>query len=543
MQPQISREPAVRPAPRPAEAPPRQAPRQKQTWIWIVSIVVVGLLGGLAYYWRTLPSNQPVAMHVFPTATVAAGRLDRILRLSGTTGSANFAGLITPQLRGSRSGYHRDAGAGSASSVTSPTIQSKQGGNTSPGASSGNTPNMSSAMQQATSRIAAPSKSTTSASTGTAATTASTAMGTDGLGSTSGELVSGGGLGGGGDDFGLTLQRLVQPGIPVKKGDKVAEFDRQYMLLRLEDYRSSVVQADADLGKLKADLMLARKIKEQDIATAKGDYDKAVLDMKTLPVLSQLDAERARLALSEAEAKYKQLRADLKPLDVSQQAAIRNSEIELQQTRIELRRAEANADRMVLKAPISGLAVMQTIWRGGDMGQVREGDQLWPGMMFMTVVDTRSMVVNATINQVDVESLRIGQKATVHFDAYPDLVLPATVYSIGGVPKPSGQRASFVKEIAVRLKLENTDPRVIPDLSVSAEVVTGSEENAAITPLSSIFRDDRSRRPYVYVRTAEGWTPREVDLGLANNLAVAVRDGAKAGDVVALEPPPKNPQM
>jgi multidrug resistance efflux pump len=368
-------------------------------------------------------------------------------------------------------------------------------------------------------------------------------MGTDGLGSTSGELVSGGGLpGGGGDDWGLTLQWLAPPGGQVAKGDKVAEFDRQYMLLRLEDYRASVTQAEADLAKLKADLALARKIKEQDIATAKAAYDKAVLDMKTLPVLSHLDSERTRLALSEAEAKYKQLYADLKQLDISQQAAIRNSEIELEQTRIELRRAEANADRMILKAPINGLAVAQTIWRGGDMGQVRMGDQLWPGMMFMTVVDTRSMVVNASVNQVDVEKLRIGQKATVRFDAYPDLVLPATVYSIGGVPKPGGQRASFVKEIAVRLKLDQTDPRVIPDLSVSAEVVLDSQQNATIAPLASIFRDDSSQDAHVYVRAANNWNCRPVELALVNNIAVAVRSGLKAGDVVALEQPPAQVQ-
>ncbi len=363
-------------------------------------------------------------------------------------------------------------------------------------------------------------------------------MGADGLGSTSGQLISGGGLGGGGDDFGLTLQWLTPPGGQVQKGARVAEFDRQYMLLRLEDYRASVAQAEADLTKLKADLALARKIKEQDIGTAKAEYDKAALDMKTLPVLSQLDSERARLALAEAEAKYKQLYTDLKQLDISQQAAIRNSEIELEQTRIELRRAEANAERMVLKAPIGGLAVAQTIWRGGDMGQVRAGDQLWPGMMFLTVVDTRSMVVNASVNQVDVEQLRIGQKATVRFDAYPDLVLPATVYSIGGVPKPGGQRASFVKEIAIRLKLEQTDPRVIPDLSVSAEVVINSEEAASIAPLGAIFHDDSSQKPHVYVRDGDGWSRRPVELALANHIAVAVRSGLKPGEVVALQQPP-----
>ena len=95
-------------------------------------------------------------------------------------------------------------------------------------------------------------------------------------------------------------------------------------------------------------------------------------------------------------------------VEISLASQIRNSEIDVQETKIELRRAEANAGRMLVKAPFDGIAVMQTIFRGGDLGQVKQGDQLWPGMMFMTIVDPRSMVINATVNQSDVERLRIG---------------------------------------------------------------------------------------------------------------------------------------
>jgi len=73
--------------------------------------------------------------------------------------------------------------------------------------------------------------------------------------------------------------------------------------------------------------------------------------------------------------------------------------------------------------------------------------------------------------QVCVERLRIGSRAKVHFDAYPDLELPARVYSVGGIARQGGQRATYVKEIPIKLKLEKTDPRVIPDLSVSADVL------------------------------------------------------------------------
>lgn len=335
----------------------------------------------------------------------------------------------------------------------------------------------------------------------------------------------------------LVLQKVAKPGARVKKGQVVAEFDRQYMLLRLDDYRASVTQAEASLRKLKADLEVTRKAHDQSVAKAKAALEKANLDMKTLPVLSDMDAARAKLAVEEAEAKYKEVVGENRLVEISLAAQIRNSEIEGQQTRIELKRAEANADRMLVKSPIDGITVMQTIFRGGDLGQVQEGDQLFPGMMFMNIVDTRSMVVNASVNQADVERLRIGARAKVRFDAYPDLVLNARVYSLGAITRQGGQRASYVKEIPVKLKLEELDSRIIPDLSVSADIIVESEtQQASIVPSGAVFQE-AATRPYVFVQGPTGWTRREVELGVASFIQVAVRNGLKPNEVVALDRP------
>lgn len=339
-------------------------------------------------------------------------------------------------------------------------------------------------------------------------------------------------------DFSLVLQKAAKPGSTVKKGESVAEFDRQFQLLRLDDYKAAVVTAEAALTKLKADLQVTKKNHEQSIAVAKAALDKAELDMKTLPVMSAMDSERIKLAREEATAKYKQVVSERRLMDISLAAQIRNSEIEVKQSKIELQRADANVERMVLKAPIDGLVVMQTIPRGSDLAQVQEGDQLFPGMMFMSIVDPRSMVVNALVNQVDVERLRIGARARVHFDAYPELTLPAKVYSVGGIPRTGGQRFNYVKEIPIKLKLEGIDPRVIPDLSVSVDVIAESEtQQAAIVPLGAVFEDSPGKAPFVFVKTPTGWTRREVQLGVRNFTRAVVVSGLKANEVVALDRP------
>jgi multidrug resistance efflux pump len=200
-----------------------------------------------------------------------------------------------------------------------------------------------------------------------------------------------------------------------------------------------------------------------------------------------------------------------------------------------LQRAEANADRMLMKAPIDGIVVMQSTWRGGEFGQVQQGDQIRSGQFFMSIVDPSSMVVTASVNQVDSEALRLGMKATVRLDAYPDIRLPATVVGIGAMTKSGGYRAQFVREIPVRLKLDGMDPRVIPDLSASADVVIETASQAPVVPLAAVFND--SGDSFVFLRGPSGWVRKEVELGLTNHVAAAARSGLRKGDVVALRRP------
>jgi HlyD family secretion protein len=338
-------------------------------------------------------------------------------------------------------------------------------------------------------------------------------------------------------DFSLVLQTAVPAGARVKKGDLIAEFDRQYMLLRLDDYRAQLDQQAAALLSLRANLDVEKKAHRQSIELARASLEKARYDLKTIPVQSAIASEQLKLAEEEAASQYKELLGEVKNKDVSQEAQWRISVLEHDQNKIEFQRSQANADRMVFRAPIDGIVVMGTTFRGTEFSQIRAGDEVRPGMMFMRVVDTNSMVVEAAVNQADIEQLRIGAKARVRFDAYPDLDLPGRVYSIAAMPKSGGARAAYVKEVTVIVKMERLDPRVVPDLSVSVDVVLGREADAVIAPREGIFTDPADGRPFAFVQTASGWERRPVELGLANNVAAVVRSGLRPGEVIAAERP------
>lgn len=343
---------------------------------------------------------------------------------------------------------------------------------------------------------------------------------------------AGGGMGG---DFTLILLHLAKAGIQVKAGDVVAEFDPQFQLQRYDDYKDTVVQLENNIKKLVANLAANKEAHDQSVRAAKAAWQQAVLDLQTAPIRSAIDAENYKLMAEQTDATYKQLDFESALIEESQRAAIRASALNQRQSEIELQRAQTNVQRMTIKSPMDGIVVMASIVRNGEFGQIREGDQVNPGQPFITIVDPRSMVLNATVNQVDAERLRLGMKANIRLDAYPGVELPGTLIGIGAMSKTSSFRASYVGEIPVRLKIEKSDSRLIPDLTGSAEIVLNTENGTIVAPREAVFAENDGS--FVFVQGPEGWTRKKVELGLASFTMVSIRSGLQAGDVIALQKP------
>jgi HlyD family secretion protein len=362
--------------------------------------------------------------------------------------------------------------------------------------------------------------------------------GGDGGGRQGGGGGGGGGMPGGGGpggDFSLVLLSLAKAGSHVKAGDIVGQFDPQNQLQRLDDYKDTTIRQENTIKKMMANLAATKEAHDQSIRTAKADWDKAVLDLKTEKVRSAIDAEKYKLAVEEAELKYKQLLAESALVDESQRAAIRSSELNREQSKIEMQRAQTNVERMTIKAPIDGIVVMGNLVLNGELRQIREGDQIAAGQPFMSIVDPTSMVLNATVNQVDAERMRLGMRAGVRLDAYPELALPGSLIGIGAMSKTSTFRASYVGEIPIRVKIEKTDSRVIPDLTGSAEIILQSETSTLVVPRSAVFDDNGNS--VVFLQKPEGWEKKKVDLGLESFINVSIKSGVQKGDVLAIQRP------
>ncbi len=94
------------------------------------------------------------------------------------------------------------------------------------------------------------------------------------------------------------------------------------------------------------------------------------------------------------------------------------------------------------------------------------------------------------------------------------------------------RQQAFVRTIPVRIMIDELDPRVIPDLSASADVLVSKQENATMVPLGAIRKEHG--KEYAYVKDGGKFVTREVKIGTQNDIVGAVESGLKSGDEVAL---------
>lgn len=269
----------------------------------------------------------------------------------------------------------------------------------------------------------------------------------------------------------LTVTFLAPAGSRVKKGDLLAEFDRTAQMRNFLDQQAKVSDEDDKVLEARAREIADKATDETDITQAADALSKAQLEMEKVEILSRIDAEKAKQTLDEAQATLAQLKDTFALKRKAAAASIRILEIQRDATREAMQHAQANAALMQIHSPIDGIVVLPTIWKGASMGEVKDGDQVRPGVPFMQVVDPSAMEVHAHINQEDLLALQVGQPVRVHLDAYPDLVLPGRLESID----PMGQRGDLSQKMryfAAVFSIEGADPRLMPDLSAAVEVKT-----------------------------------------------------------------------
>jgi len=331
----------------------------------------------------------------------------------------------------------------------------------------------------------------------------------------------------------MVLLSIIPSGKFVKKGDIVAEVDPQSIKDHLDDTLDGLRDKENDIKKLVVNQKLDMENLDQNLRVAKAALDKAILDQKTTPIRTEIDMELLRLSVEEAQATYNELKTDVPQKVISQKASMRISEISKSMEDQHVARHQGDLARFVIRAPMDGMAVVQTFNRpGGDQVMIAVGDRIGPGQPLMKILDPKTMQVEGQVYQSESSAFRIGQEASVSLDAFPGSKYGAKVYAIGALAVSGGRQQFYIRTIPVRVQMTNPDAKVIPDLSAAADVLLARTESVLQVPLSAL--ESSAGKSYVSVKAGNRFERRAVETGVNNGLVVEIKSGLKEGDTVRL---------
>src|SRR5882762_1707406 len=336
----------------------------------------------------------------------------------------------------------------------------------------------------------------------------------------------------------MVITKLAPAGRHVEKGDVLVEFDPQAEERDYLDKKSSYENLVGQVAQKQADESIARAKDDTAMKQAEDELKRTQLELQRNEIVSRIDAEKNQEAVDEAQTTLKQLKETYQLKRAAAAAAIRIQEIQRDRALEAMRYSQGNAAKMVVHSPMPGVVVYNTIWLGGRMGTVQQGDQVRPGVPFLQVVDPSQMEVRVQLNQVDLLKVHAGQRAEMHLDAYRGMTLPAVLEEISPLGH-TGQFTEAVRTFTASFSVQGTDPRLLPDLSAALDLDLGTQKNVLVVPWQSIGME--AGHPFVWLKTRVGFEKRSVQTGSRNDLEAVVHSGLSEGDLVrrvAVEAPP-----
>jgi HlyD family secretion protein len=328
----------------------------------------------------------------------------------------------------------------------------------------------------------------------------------------------------------LVITRLVKGGTRVRAGEVLVEFDPQEQIRSAFDRRTEYQDLEQQIRRLEAEQAAQRAVDETAVKQAENDVGRAQLEVRKNRVLPAIEAEKNTLALEEAEARFAQIRQARALRRRTAEADMRILQIRLERSERALHHAEQNSGLMVVRAPFEGLAVVQPVFKGSQMTEVQEGDEVRSGMPIVNVVDPSSMQVRARISQVDGASVEVGLPVRVSLDAYPGLVFNGHVAQVAPLAITSSLTPAVRGFVAV-VAIDGSHANLMPDLSAAVDITVDRREDTLLLPREAVAIDPGGA--WVLLRRGGSLDRQAISIREFSADQVAVASGVAEGAVVA----------
>jgi HlyD family secretion protein len=236
----------------------------------------------------------------------------------------------------------------------------------------------------------------------------------------------------------VQVTRLAPLGAFAREKDLIVEFDGSEVQGRLEERQLELEQTDQQIKKSEAELAIRNNQDQVELLKTRYAVRRAELEVKRNELLSAIDARKNLLNLEEAQRRLKQLESDIKSRQQQAEAELAVLRQQRERALIEVAQEKQRLTQTRLLAPISGLvSIHQNRFGGGRMfgmqiPDIREGDQVQPGMPVADVLDLSELEVVAKVGELDRANLREDQDVTMQLDALAGEHLHGKIKSMSG---------------------------------------------------------------------------------------------------------------
>lgn len=185
-----------------------------------------------------------------------------------------------------------------------------------------------------------------------------------------------------------------------------------------------------------------------------------------------------------------------------------------------------NSAKRTVASPIDGTVNAVNIKNGDDLARLSSNSSSSAPII---IGDLSTLKAQVQVNEVDIANVSIGQKATMTFNGIDGLTETGSVEKMDSL----GTLTSGVVDYNVTIGFDSLDPRIKPEMSVSASIITGVTQDVILVPNSAV----KTQNGNSYVQVLSGQTPQNVnvEVGLSNDMQTEITSGVNVGDNVVTQ--------
>jgi len=328
------------------------------------------------------------------------------------------------------------------------------------------------------------------------------------------------------------IVRIVEDGKMVEEDEFLVQFDTSEFDKRVLDRTNELDNANADLESLNASIDSQTKEQENQFIIQGYSFEQAKLRHEQMKYEAAARQREMELEFKKAELNLKQAKEKLVAQKIIDDANIRKAELKVKQAEMNLKEADDQRNSLTLKAPKSGMAVIQTGYSPNGREKFKIGSTPWRGQEIVSIPDLSSMQVKSQVNEIDISRVKKGQQVVITLDALEGPAFYGTITNVAKLART--EMGSETKIFDVEITIDGEDDRLKPGMTAQCKIVTERVDGALYIPIEAVF--DKEDTTVVYVKNG-GYEERVVTVGKKNNDYIVIMDGVESGEEVALRDP------